>query len=277
MDKKEIRALEDIHAVNMKLLYEVDRVCKKYGIRYYLDSGTLLGAVRNKGFIPWDDDIDLVLERSEYDKLLAVADEFQGNFEFIRPDGHHFFLDCISRIAYKHSQLHTPCEEDHYYNDYYNRLFVDLFPLDHFGGGFRGKLQIFKLKMLYGMAMSRRHSINYSKYGFAEKLTVAVLATFGKLFSLERIMRRYEKIAIRYNNRPAEFLLSSHYPLPDIGRLFPAKAFEKSDIVTINDANFPAPAGWDDVLTQLYGDYMSLPPVEQRVPQHANLKEAAIW
>jgi lipopolysaccharide cholinephosphotransferase len=277
MDKVEIETMKSVHAANMKLLLEIDRICKKHRIEYFLDSGTLLGAAREKGFIPWDDDIDLILKRKEYEKFLAVADELSEDFKLVKPSESDFFFDQVIKVVYKKSLLHAPREEDHYYNDQYNHLCVDLFPLDNYGKGLKGRIQIFKLKMLYGMTMSRRYKIDYSKYSFTEKLKVALLASIGKLFSLNKILRSYERVATNFNNSAAELFLSSHYPLSDIDKVFMVEWFNESDVLTINDKPFPVPKGWNRMLTRLYGDYKSLPPIEKRVPDHVNLKEVKVW
>lgn len=73
MEEREHSDLTRVHEANLKLLKEIDRICRKYRIQYMLDSGTLLGAVRHKGFIPWDDDADVVFTRPNYEKFLKVA------------------------------------------------------------------------------------------------------------------------------------------------------------------------------------------------------------
>ena len=82
--------LSKVHAVNLKLLKEVDRICRKYKIKYALDSGTLLGAIRHGGFIPWDDDVDVVMTRSNYEKFLKVVRrELSEGMTFVEPDSYN--------------------------------------------------------------------------------------------------------------------------------------------------------------------------------------------
>ena len=82
--------LTKVHETNLKLLKEIDRICRKYKIKYALDSGTLLGAVRHKGFIPWDDDVDVVFTRANYEMFAKVARrELPEGMSLVEPDEYH--------------------------------------------------------------------------------------------------------------------------------------------------------------------------------------------
>ena len=123
-----------VHGANLKILKEIDRICRKYKIRYALDAGTLIGAVRHKGFIPWDDDADVVLVRSQYEALKKVLQrELPDTMEFLEPDsyrGGRAFFDFTPRIIYKNSQAHPESDRMDYYEGKLNHLWVDLFILD---------------------------------------------------------------------------------------------------------------------------------------------------
>ena len=107
-----------VHEANLKILKELDRICRKYKIRYALDAGTLIGAVRHKGFIPWDDDADVVLIRSQYEALKKVIKrELPDTMELLEPDsyrGGRAFYDFTPRIIYKNSQVHPDSDRMDY-------------------------------------------------------------------------------------------------------------------------------------------------------------------
>lgn len=94
-----------VHEANLTILKEIDRICRKYNIRYMLDAGTLIGAVRHKGFIPWDDDADVAFTRNQYEAFMKVAPrELPDTMELLEPDsyrGGKAFYDFTPRIIYK--------------------------------------------------------------------------------------------------------------------------------------------------------------------------------
>ena len=123
-----------VHEANLTILKEIDRICRKYNIRYMLDAGTLIGAVRHKGFIPWDDDADVAFTRNQYEAFMKVAPrELPDTMELLEPDsyrGGKAFYDFTPRIIYKKSKCHEDSPEMQYYEGKLNHIWVDLFILD---------------------------------------------------------------------------------------------------------------------------------------------------
>ena len=139
MEEREHSDLTRVHEANLKLLKEIDRICRKYRIQYMLDSGTLLGAVRHKGFIPWDDDADVVFTRPNYEKFLKVAErELPKGMTLLRPQdirGGRVFYDFTTRILYDNSRVHEDNGQMRFYEGKLNHLWVDLFVLDRLPEG----------------------------------------------------------------------------------------------------------------------------------------------
>ena len=153
--------LTRVHEANLKLLKEIDRICRKYKIKYMIDSGTLLGAVRHQGFIPWDDDADVIFTRPNYEKFLKVAGrELPEGMTLLRPEdirGGKVFYDFTTRIIYDNSRVHEDNEQMQFYEGKLNHIWVDLFIIDRlpesrFGAFFAKFLQ----KVVYGMAIAHR-------------------------------------------------------------------------------------------------------------------------
>lgn len=267
--------IEKIQQANLRILLEVDRICKKHGIKYLLDSGTLIGAVRHKGFIPWDDDIDLAFPRKDYEKFLSVAEsELPEGIKLYRPcdiGGGRAFFDFTPKLVYMNSRRHFEDGESRYYDNIQNRICVDLFVLDEITENkLMQKLHILKMYIIYGMAMGHRYRLDYSKYKGLQKLQVFVLATFGKLFRMKTIYKMERRAATHYNNSGSNTLYYSNYEPGYTQITVPKQGSFNTVDMEFEGHMLSAPANYDGVLKAVYGDYMKLPPKEERVPKHCS-------
>lgn len=268
-----MNSINKIHEVNLNILKEVDRVCKKNKVVYYLESGTLLGAVRHNGFIPWDDDIDLLVKREDLAKFIkACKKDLDTKYEIITPkDFNGHFFDFVPRIIVKDSQLRNTTAEDKFYGNMQNRIALDIFVLDSTSSNrLAQKIHVIKHKMVYGLAMGHRYKIDYSKYSLANKVFSGALAKTGKHISLNRIFSWQEKLAIKYNEKSTEDCMVSNYILKEIGYVFKKEWYKKADRVRFEDCELDCPVGWDNILKVLYGDYMKLPDEKDQVYAHMN-------
>ncbi len=273
--------LKKIHQANLLVLREIDRICRKHHITYMLDAGTLLGAVRHKGFIPWDDDADIVFRREEYEKFAAAADaELPESMQLIRQtdyqDGKAFY-DFTPRIIYKKSRRHAADDQDQvFYEGKLNHLWVDLFILDRLpdsaGGTWRCK---FRQKVVYGLAMAHRRTVDYSRYHGLTCLQVRVLAAVGKCFPMPFLFRLQDRWAREYTDRcrkSGKMTKCSYFSnyQPDFQYCTVENSWEEPVIeFSFEGEQFTGPRNWDKVLRMLYGNYRKLPPVSQQVPTHS--------
>ncbi len=287
-----LKYIEKIHESNKAMLDEVNRICKAHDIKYYLHGGTLLGAARHQDFIPWDDDIDIIMPRFEYEKLKAVFDkEADKRFKFIADDGYDQFFDFISKIADTSvTYEHTSYGDEDFYEGRFSHPTLDFFVLDEAGKGH--KWQLIRLKLLYALAMGHRKHINYDKFKGPMKVVAYILSGIGKCIPYKKIAGHYHKIAMeadksrpgnarsykkKYGNQvPAStwsddsfYFISNEQPHPHYwGLLFPKKWFEEDFTLTIRKEQYPASKYYDEWLTMVYGDWRSLPPKDQQKPQH---------
>lgn len=269
--------LTAVHQANLKMLKEIDRICRKYEIQYMLDAGTLLGAVRHKGFIPWDDDADVVFTRENYERFARVVrKELPEGMEFLEPrqlGGGEAFYDFTPRLLYLNSQTHENEEEMRFYGGKLNHLWVDLFiqdtlPENKAAASFAKLLQT----GIYGLAMGHRYRLDYSKYNLVNKVFVAVLASVGKRIPMKTIRRMQRAVAVKDNKKKSRLRYYSNYQ-PDF--LYVTVEKEWCDQVVdlpFEDTVLMAPKGWHQVLTWIYGDYKELPPKEKRVPAHSSIR-----
>lgn len=274
-----MESIDIIHKVNLNILKEVDRICKKNNIEYFLESGTLLGAVRHKGFIPWDDDIDLLIKRENLDKFFkACRKDLDSQYQLILTNEYntHFF-DFIPRIIVKNSQLRNETPEDRFYGNMQNRIALDIFILDGASSNrILQKIHVLKHKIIYGLAMGHRYKVDYSKYSFANKLFVGILCKIGKHISLNKIFKWQKKTATKYNSKNSQYCMVSNYILKEIGYVFEKEWYQSTEQLSFEDCKLSCPHGWDNILKVLYGDYMKLPDKADRVYAHMNDSELRI-
>lgn len=274
--------LRKVHEANLDILREIDRICRKHQISYRIDSGTLLGAVRHRGFIPWDDDVDLLFRREEFEAFRKVAkEELSERFELVLPseyrDGKAFY-DFVPRVIYKNSRRHSGDDElQSFYEGKLNHLWVDLFILDRLPeGGIEDRLCRLKQQIVFGLGMGHRKRLDLKKYHGLQRAEVAVLAALGKCLPMPFLFRLQDRWARKYTDRAEKSgKLSgksyfSNYQ-PDFQYCTVRDSWEEP--VTeypFEGERFLGPRDWDKILTMLYGDYMQLPPVEKRVPSHSS-------
>lgn len=271
--------VKKIHEINFEMLVEIDRICKKHKIQYFLDSGTLLGAVRHQSFIPWDDDTDIIFLRKDYNRLLAVIEnELDSRFGFSAPNRYSngLFFDFIPRIFYKSSRIRPENEEDKAYDNKNNHISLDFFILDNVpDSNLKFKLMLYKYKFYYGLAMGHRYKIRLSEYSGIEKLAVMVFSIIGKAFSVKTILNKYDKFIASAPNE-SKYVFASNYTYRFMNKKMKRAWFESSVSKEINGHEFDCPVGWDELLTTIYGDYMQLPPESARVPKHIG-DSVEIW
>lgn len=269
--------LEKVHEANLKILDEVDRICKKYRIRYMLDAGTLLGAVRHKGFIPWDDDVDIIFTRSQYEVFMKVAarelPDTMEVMDYRTLHGGKGFYDFTSRILYLPSKKHENGPEMEFYGGKLNHLWVDLFVLDELpdSGWAASAVRLFQT-LLYGLAMGHRYRLDFSKYKGKEKAAVQLLSAVGKILPMKLIFCLQRRLSLLFDSGKHDRYYASNYQ-PD----FLYVTWKREWAENISQAEFEgrslmAPADPDGVLKMLYGDYLKLPPKEQRVPSHSSME-----
>ncbi len=253
-----------IWAIELDLLLAIDAVCKKYNLHYFLFWGSLLGAVRHKGFVPWDDDTDILLTREDYEKLLKHKDEFEYPYFFQTPytdDGYYY-----SHAKLRNSNT-SAIDYPFLYQGFNMGIFVDILPLDLIEGNNNGKerfKRIAELNVLNSTAM-RLNNPNLT-----EKDRKRVEAYPGG-----NPLERYEEIQklSKYNiglasQRVSVFAATVYGYERDV---FLREDFADSVYADFLGYRFPIPIGYDRILRTAYGNYMDFPPIETRGQWHGNV------
>ena len=249
-----------IWGILLDLLMQLDSVCKKHGLTYYLTDGTLLGAIRHKGFIPWDDDIDVSLPREDYERLQTLGDEFRNPYFLQTPysDSGYYY----SFIKLRNSNT-TGLSKAFRYQGFNGGLFLDIFPIDVVSIE-EGKNVYERIRELClgNSAYMKLSNPNYSKIDLDE---LREKASKDPLQACEEINR----LSTQYNGSQGNWV--SHW-VSTMDR-FEKKLWRREDFETVvywsfEGKMFPVPTGYDRYLKTYFGDYSKLPPIEERGGRH---------
>lgn len=246
-------SLDDIKRVEIGILDYVVSICEKHNLRYYLMYGTLIGAIRHKGFIPWDDDIDIIMPRPDYEKLLDIsASSSHPKYQLLssRDKG---YLYGFSKFVDKQTKI---------IDDTIEKIpglgiWVDIFPYDGMTSenSWNNKF-CYYLNKFRGAAVYK----DFPQGKGANYLTWKLCRLIGYRFFL-KLYERFCKL-IPYDTSKFVGLISDKKDYYD--RTF----FNHAIKVEFEGKEYNAPVGYDHVLKHYYGDYMQLPPEEQRVSHH---------
>ena len=261
--------LRRLHEINHQMLKDFDRTCRKHNVEYVLNYGSLLGAIRHKGFIPWDNDVDICMTRENLEKLLPYVNEFGDNYHFVPPEeyGKKKYLDSVPRLQYKYAYMRLDEDACRFYGNRNNRVDLDIFLIDKTYDTFRGKYQRFKLAVLYGMMNAYRHESFFFDYSKKMRIANNILRTIGRCIPLQMLRKHVDKVARRFNHDPkAKYYFISNCALNKLKLLFPEDIFRGTVDVPFEDLSVMVPTGYEEMLHLIFGNYMKLPPLNKRVP-----------
>lgn len=247
--------LRQAQLVMLRTLRIIDHICRKHGIPYWLAGGTLIGAARHKGFIPWDDDLDIAMRREDFARFAAVAPRELPDdlfFQTAATDPHYRLV--LPKVRDRKSNF----VEDREDVPFCQGIYVDIFPFDAYPN--QAVLRLLSLRHRL-----RGYRRRFPKRSIGRTLYMAGLFTLGLplilfLYLVEWTARRFRD---RLFNRPDQKYLS---PGVEFYRKMPHEADEIFPLREISFEGFMffAPRDTDTYLRKQYGDYMTMPPVNQR-------------
>ena len=257
-------SLDEIKKIELEILIYIDRVCRENDIRYSLCGGTLLGAVRHKGFIPWDDDIDIMMPRPDYDRFVDILSHTESRYRVLSPGQEGYYYN-FSKVVDSETML-----DEYICQPIANMgVYVDVFPMEGMPSDSVTREKHFnKLHRL----RKRINSFSFLKPKIRKNLITYVKTLYlyqkNKKTDLLKLQKEYELLVKQYSVDDSEYVYFSGgaYGKRDI--------FRKSIVVdcekrVFENREFNSIKEYDLYLTQLYGDYMTPPPEEKRVPRHS--------
>lgn len=249
-------SLRDLQNEEFKILLEIDRICQKHNIKYFLNAGTLLGAVRHKGFIPWDDDIDICMPLKDYKRFKKISKKELSNDYFLQS-----FDTDLTSIWYTKirkngtTAIETGCLD----KSFHQGIWVDVFPLIGVKNDSRW------LESVAKRAVLAKKLLNIKNDYINEHENLSAIKKLHKLVPLWVVRLLAKMVYMTTFKSPKKY--KSCYCLW-AQKKFKAKynsaLFSESCEVEFEGRMFPSPKNWDEYLTIEYGDYMTPPPPEKR-------------
>ena len=263
-DKELLRKLQ---LTQVEMLDEIVRICENNNLQYFLIGGTLLGAVRHKGFIPWDDDLDIAMPRKDYNKFRKIAkNELDKKYYLHDIDFDSKYWVSFIKIR-KHNTIFEP-KQDSTIDTPYKGVYVDVFPLDN-ANKEKSFLQDIQAKICKGLTSfqyRRRNATMITKMPIIIKIMYPLLS----LFSIKSISKLIDKLMQLNKNEDSKYFINIGSFINVHKQTILKDKFLPSTKIEFEGKLYCVPRDYDYVLNRLYGDYMTLPPENKRITHNPN-------
>ena len=248
----------------IEILKVIDIICIKHNIKWWLHYGTALGAVRHNGFIPWDDDCDIAMMRTDYERFIKVVEkELPENMFFQTRESDPYYPRKIAKIRMKNTKL---VEFDENENEKYHQgIFVDIFVQDYYPQSHK------KFLKLWNKVLSMKYRRKQYSKGSWQRMAIQVGIVIPYLF-YSIVMKSYKVVSVMFRKNVDLYYIGNEINLYDNKFLKKEWIFPLQRSVEFEGQYFPMPNNWDSYLKEHYGDYMKLPPVEQRYIHAKNIE-----
>ena len=248
------------------IMRELKKILEKDNIEYYILGGTLLGAVRHKGFIPWDDDIDIGIPREQYEIFLnEISDKLPNNLKletYKNSKSHHYYFSRIvdTRYSLKRTGSIEERNED---------VWIDIFPLDGMPNNFIiRKIHMLKLlatRAMYHISCFEKVNLKRPNRPLSEKIIIkfVMITGFGRNTNTNKWLNKIDKLLKKYPYSKSNFIVNfmGQYKFKE---MFEKKYYGKGKKYIFEDDKLMGPENYDYILKKMYGDYMTIPKEQDR-------------
>lgn len=258
-------SLRELQNKSLEIALYFKDFCNEHGLLFYMCGGCCIGSLRHKGFIPWDDDVDVFMPRDDYEKLKELWPKYANTEKYAcvyadknRVDGNLFVT-----IRDNETTAIKPYQVD---MDISHGVALDVLPLDGWPDGkMKRKMQVF-WALVYSLYCAQTVPVNHGKaVSAAGKIALTLVPSKKLRYKLWKLAeRKMTKYPIKKCNYITELCSGPYY----MKKQYPREAFDKAIWVDFEDVKMPIPQGYDVYLRTAFGDYMKLPPKEKQKPHH---------
>ena len=256
--------IDDIRKIQLAMMDFIDALCREKGIRYSLCGGTLLGAVRHHGYIPWDDDIDIFMLRPDYKRFIEEVGKIGGTrYKIFSPftDGKYYYpfaklCDSSTRILERNDR---PLSE--------MGVYIDIFPVDGLPNEEKKRERYWSRIKIWKRLNTMVYQKRVNGENSARRIFRRLMFFLLKPMKPNRLAKYLNALSTEYKVEESEFVAVSIFGYGKKEQ-FPVSVFSEFEDISFEQKQYRAIKNYDLYLSNLYGDYMTLPPVEQRQKKH---------
>ena len=253
-------SLQESKQIQVQILSYIDAFCQQNNLKYSLYAGTLLGAVRHKGFIPWDDDIDIFMPREDYERLVKMFDNYSSDYKLHTLELSSTYYCAFAKVEDSRTVI---CEHTTAPN---TGIYVDIFPFDYVGDNIEKATAFINKIMFWRKLYLAKLIIPTKRNSLYKRIIIYVLKILLLPFSLRTL-------ALIISGKAKSISLKTKYSADVAGgyglkEILPSNIFDNLVSLTFEGKSFKCIANYDIYLSSVFGDYMKLPPIEQRVSPH---------
>lgn len=266
-DKSEINSekyfsLDQIHDIEFDILLCFDKFCKENNIEYFLCTGTLLGAIRHHGFIPWDDDIDVCMMRDQYNKFISLWKD-KNRYKLKCPELNNSIVPYAKIV-----DTETVTISEFYNDEDNNNLWIDIFPMDGFPNDINASDNLVKKMAHYRFLLSIINSKSGKGSNIVKIIGKLIMKPFLMMYGKKRLINKISQIAQNQNISDCKYVGNIVWGVYGLNEKIKQADMKPIYPVSFEEHEFSAFSCWDNYLSGLYGNYMEFPPENCRNAHH---------